>query len=169
MPFIKNEFYNHPERFESAFEPFTKVTDIFINGIYWDPRSPQFFTLEDMKQPDFKIEVIADVTCDIAPEASVPSTLMPSTIAEPVYSYNPHNQSVGAAFAADSIDVMAIDNLPNELPRDASEFFGKQFIENILPDLLHREHSAIIHNATIAQYGGLTPLYEYLKDYAEGK
>lgn len=167
MPFVKNEFYNHPERFESAFEPFTKVTDVFINGIYWDPRSPQFFTLEDMKKEDFKIKVIADVTCDIAPEASIPSTLEPSTIAEPVYGYNPDNQQLTTPFQIDSIDVMAIDNLPNELPRDASEFFGKQFIENILPDLLHHEHSAIIHNATIAQYGGLTPLYEYLSDYAK--
>ncbi len=164
-PFVKNEFYNHPERFESAFEPFTKVTDVFINGIYWNPRSPQFFTLEDMKSPDFKIKVIADVTCDIAPESSVPSTLEPSTIAEPVYGYHPQTQRIEAPYQPNVIDVMAIDNLPNELPRDASEFFGKQFIENILSELLHYEDSAIMENATLTKQGNLTPMYEYLKDY----
>jgi saccharopine dehydrogenase (NAD+, L-lysine forming) len=169
LPFIKNEFYNHPERFESAFTPYTKVTDIFINGIYWDPRSPQFFSLAEMRNLDFKIEVIADVTCDIAPAASIPSTLQPSTIAEPVYGYNPITENIDYPFQKNGIDVMAIDNLPNELPRDASEFFGKQFIENILSELLHLEHSAIIHNATICQNGKLTPLYEYLQDYANEK
>ena len=71
-----------------------------------------------------------------------------------------------APFQTHVIDVMSIDNLPNELPRDASEFFGKQFIENILPDLLHIEHSGIIQGATICAEGKLTPLFEYLSDYA---
>ena len=169
MPFVKNEFYNHPERFDSAFEPYTKVTDIFINGIYWDARSPQFFSKEDMKKSDFKIEVIADVTCDIAPESSVPSTLEPSTIADPVYGYNPQTEQIEAPYQSHVIDVMAIDNLPNELPRDASEFFGKQFIENILSELLHYEDSIITENARITKNGDLTPTFEYLRDYVEGK
>jgi alanine dehydrogenase len=169
MPFVKNEFYNHPERFDSAFEPYTKVTDIFINGIYWDARSPQFFSKEDMKKSDFKIEVIADVTCDIAPESSVPSTLEPSTIADPVYGYNPQTEQIEAPYQTHVIDVMAIDNLPNELPRDASEFFGKQFIENILSELLHYEDSVIMENARITKNGDLTPTFEYLRDYVEGK
>lgn len=167
-PFVKNEFYNHPERFESAFAPYTKVTDVFINGIYWDSRSPQFFSLSDMKAADFKIKVIADVTCDIAPQSSVPSTLQPSTIEDPVYGYNPQTEQIAEPFQENVIDVMAIDNLPNELPRDASDFFGKQFIENILGELLHQEASAIIANATITKDGDLTPMFEYLRDYAEG-
>ena len=166
LPFVKNEFYNHPERFESSFEPFTKVTDIFINGIFWNNDAPQFFTLEDMKKVDFNIKVIADVTCDIAPVSSVPSTLFASTIADPVFGYNPKTMQAEVPFQAHVIDVMSIDNLPNELPRDASEFFGKQFIENILPDLLHIEHSGIIQGATICAEGHLTPLFEYLSDYA---
>lgn len=169
MPFVKNEFYNHPERFESAFEPYTKVTDIFINGIYWDSKSPQFFSLDQMCHPEFKIKVIADVTCDIAPASSIPSTLEPSTIANPVYGYNPLTKSIESPFQENVIDVMAIDNLPNELPRDASEFFGKQFIENILSELLHIEDSIIIQSATICKEGKLTPYYEYLKDYVIGQ
>lgn len=168
MPFVKNEFYNHPERFESAFEPYTKVTDIFINGIYWDPRSPQFFSLNQMRNSEFKIKVIADITCDIAPASSVPSTLEPSTIANPVYGYNPFTEGIESPFQDNVIDVMAIDNLPNELPRDASEFFGKQFIENILSELLHLDHSVIIQNATICKDGKLTPYYDYLHDYVVG-
>ena len=166
LPFVKNEFYNHPERFESCFEPFSKVTDIFINGIFWNNDAPQFFTLEDMKKNDFNISVIADVTCDIAPVSSVPSTLFASTIAEPVFGYNPKTMQAEAPFQPNVIDVMSIDNLPNELPRDASEFFGKQFIENILSDLLHIENSGVIQGATICSEGKLTALFEYLSDYA---
>jgi alanine dehydrogenase len=168
QPFVKNEFYNHPERYESAFAPYAEVTDIFINAIFWDSRSPRFFSLEDMKDPGFKIKVIADITCDIAPESSVPSTFKASTIVDPVYGYNPQTGTIQAPFSPEVIDVMAIDNLPNELPRDSSEFFGKQFIENILSELLHEENSAIIDNATICRDGKLTPMFEYLTDYAAG-
>jgi ABC-type uncharacterized transport system YnjBCD substrate-binding protein len=118
-----------------------------------------------MKNPEFKIKVIADVTCDIAPESSVPSTLEASTIAAPVYGYNPETQQIEVPYQPNVIDVMAIDNLPNELPRDASEFFGKQFIENILSELLHYEDSAIMENATLTKQGKLTPMFDYLKDY----
>jgi saccharopine dehydrogenase (NAD+, L-lysine forming) len=165
LPFVKNEFYNHPERFESNFLPYTRVTDIFINGIFWDNHAPQFFTIEDMKRADFKIKVIADITCDIAPKSSVPSTLFATTIAEPVFGYNPITEQAEKPFSPDVIDVMSIDNLPNELPRDASEFFGNQFIENILPELLHHEQSVIIDGATICKNGDLTPYFEYLRDY----
>ena len=121
-----------------------------------------------MKDPGFKIKVIADITCDIAPESSVPSTFKASTIVDPVYGYNPQTGTIQAPFSPEVIDVMAIDNLPNELPRDSSEFFGKQFIENILSELLHEENSAIIDNATICRDGKLTPMFEYLTDYAAG-
>ena len=168
QPFVKNEFYNHPERFESTFAPYAEVSDIFINAIFWDSRSPVFFSLDDMAKPSFKIKVIADITCDIAPKSSVPSTLRASTIAEPVYGYNPKTREIEKPFAEHVIDVMAIDNLPNELPRDASAFFGKQFIENILTELLHQENSAVIDNATICRNGVLTPMFEYLSDYAAG-
>ena len=168
QPFVKSEFYTHPERFESAFSPYAAETDIFINAIFWDSRSPRFFSLDDMDKPSFKIKVIADVTCDIAPESSVPSTLRASTIVDPVYGYNPKTRTIERPFSPDVIDVMAIDNLPNELPRDASDFFGRQFIENILTELLHQDNSAIIENATICRDGKLTPMFEYLSDFAQG-
>jgi hypothetical protein len=118
-----------------------------------------------MQAPDFQLKVIADISCDIAPDSSVPSTLRASTIAEPVYGFDPVSGLETRAFHAGSVDMMAIDNLPSELPRDASAFFGKQLIDNILPELLHVGDSAIIHRGTIAADGNLTEPFAYLFDY----
>lgn len=166
-PFDKKTFYKQPELFKSIFEPFRKVSDIMINGIYWDNQAPVFFDKEDMKQADFAIKVIADVTCDIAPVSSVPSTLRPSTIADPIYGYDPKTESEAAPFSENVIDVMAIDNLPNELPRDASEAFGEQFIEHVVGELQDLKNSEIISKASIAIDGHLGKHYKYLSDFAE--
>jgi len=92
-PFVKQDFYSDPDQYQIKFQPYSKVADIFINGIYWDPNAPAFFTKDEMKAADFAIKVIADVTCDIAPEASIPSTIRPSTIADPIYGYDPMTAS----------------------------------------------------------------------------
>jgi len=163
--FEKPHFYAHGEEYVSTFAPYTRRADIFINGIYYDGRAPMFFTAEDMATPDFSIQVIADISCDIVPDASVPTTLRASTIADPVYGINRFTGEECPAHASDSVDVMAIDNLPSELPRDASEFFGIQLIDNVLPELLHEEDSAVIARAVIAESGRLTDHYAYLSDY----
>ncbi len=165
--FNKSEFYAHPDLYESNFKPYTTVSDIFINGIYFDPKAPAFFSLEDMRRHDFKIEVIADVTCDIAPESSVPSTIKASTIADPVFGFDPKTEQETEAFLLDAIDIMSIDNLPNELPRDASDFFGRQFLSNVLPELLHFDDSEILQKASIINNGDLTSNFEYLREYLE--
>lgn len=162
--FENQEYYAHPDHFESAFAPFTRVADIMINGIYWDNRAPQFFTKEEMQSPDFRIQVIADVTCDIAPVSSIPSTLRASTIADPVFGYEPHAGVETAPYQEGCIDMMTIDNLPNELPRDASQAFGEQFIEHILPEFFKKE-SAILERATVARKGQLGPHFQYLAEY----
>jgi len=162
--FDKADFYAHPEIHHSTFEPYFQNADIFINGIFWDDRSPAFFSIEDMRRPDFRIRVIADVTCDIAPLSSVPSTLRASTIADPIYGYDPFTNQEATAHQPHVIDMMAIDNLPNEMPRDASAAFGEQFIEHILPELL-KPQSAVIERATIAENGSITTRFEYLEDY----
>jgi len=162
--FDKADFYAHPEIHHSSFDPYFQTADIFINGIFWDDQSPAFFSIEDMRRPDFRIRVIADVTCDIAPLSSVPSTIRASTIADPIYGFDPFTNQETAPYQPYGIDVMAIDNLPNEMPRDASAAFGEQFIEHILPELL-KPQSAIIERATIAENGCLTKHFEYLEDY----
>jgi alanine dehydrogenase len=157
-------YHAHPELYKSTFYPFTKAADVFINGIYWDKRIPVFFTEEHMREKDFNIKVIGDITCDIAPEASVPSTIRSTIIEEPVFGYDAQTCKECEPYQTDSIDVMAIDNLPNELPRDASEDFGNMLISRVIPRLL-KEWSTTINKATIALDGKLNEPYEYLSDY----
>lgn len=164
--FSKQDFYKKPKEFESAFAPFTAVADVFINGIYWDSDAPAFFKQEDMTDPGFHIQVIADVTCDIAPLSSVPSTIRASTIAEPVFGFDPKLGVEIPAGSPEGIDIMSIDNLPSELPRDASRAFGEQFIAHILPEFF-KEHSEVLERATIAADGKLTPRYAYLQGYVD--
>lgn len=162
------DFYANPGDYKGTFEPYFKASDIFINGIYWDKRAPAFFTNDDMLRKDFQIRVIADVTCDIAPVSSVPSTLKASTIADPIFGYDPETQQETPPHQPHAVDMMTIDNLPSELPRDASRAFGEQFIRAILPELL-KEKSDVIERATIAANGKLTERYRYLQDYVDGK
>jgi len=163
--FHTRDFYQHPQEYRSAFAPFTRCTDIFINGIYWDNQAPAFFTAEEMKSPDFRIRVIADVTCDIAPVSSIPATLRPSSIANPVYGYDPALMEESAPHLPHVIDMMAIDNLPSEMPRDASRAFGEMFISHILHELMS-PGSPVIERATIAEHGRLGKHFQYLSDYA---
>lgn len=167
-PFDIQEFYRHPEQFKSTFLPFTEKADILIAAAYWDPAAPVLFTPEDMKQKAFKLKIIADITCDI--EGSIPSTLRPSEIEDPVYDYNPATASEAPAFSSNShVHVMAIDNLPCELPRDSSRDFGEMFLSHILPALMEEDPSGVLERATIAQQGQLSPRYQYLQAYVEGK
>jgi alanine dehydrogenase len=162
--FDLNDFFKHPEHFVSKFNPFTKVTDLYISAHYWDPRSPRMFSIEDMQAPDFRISVIADITCDI--NGSVPTTIRSCTISNPFYGYNIVKQSEDLPFTKDTICIMAVDNLPCELPRDASDDFGKDLTDRVLPYLFQNDPDRVIERATICKDGRLTPPFEYLKDYA---
>jgi len=157
-------FYNNPQDYESDFHHFLPAADIMINGIYWDNKAPAFFTPEQMTDPSFRIKVISDVPCDIAPVSSIPSTLKASTIAEPIFGYDPVTQKETKPHGSKIIDMMTIDNLPNELPRDASTAFGEMFIEHVIPELLKPE-SAFIERATITKNGDLGTHFEYLRAY----
>ena len=163
----RKHFYQHGADYESTFAPYAAVADVFVNGIFWDGKAPAFFSAEAMRSENFRIRTIADVTCDIAPAASVPSTLKASTIADPVFGYDPVTGRETAPFAAHVIDVMSIDNLPSELPRDASKAFGDILIEAILPEF-DRPQSDILDRATITADGALGPRYTYLQDFARG-
>lgn len=164
QPFSFSNFVKHPDDYISSFLPYTKVTDILITGHYWDPRSPLFFTKEDMKNPGFRISIVADISCDV--HGPIPCTVRASTIADPFYAYNPCLEVEEPAFSRPAnITVMAVDNLPGELPRDASQDFGKQLIQNVLYDLLHDMESPMIRRATITENGDLTANYSYLGEY----
>lgn len=166
-PFEIKDFFANPSDYKSTFNDFLPISNILVAGAFWHPAAPVLFTQEDAKSDNFKIEVIADVTCDI--EGSIPSTKRPSTIADPIYDYNPDTSKDEAAFSSDkNITVMAVDNLPNELPRDASDAFGRQMIDNVLEDLFVSSNG-VVKGATITHNKKLTDKFSYLQDYVDGK
>lgn len=165
--FDMNHFFKNPIMYESTFRDYTKVTDFYIPCHFWDQESPVFFTKEDVKQDWFNISVIADVSCDIA--EPIPTTLRPSTIADPFYGYIPKNESEGDPWDKNNITVMAVDNLPGELPRDASTDFGKLLTDKVFESMFGEDSLGIIERASITKNRKLTPLYSYLQDFAEGK
>ena len=165
--FNRKDFYQNPENYKSIFEPYTKVTDFMINGIYWNPKAPIFFSKADMRAADFSIKVIADITCDI--NGSIPATTKATVIGDSTFGYDVQTEQEVAPYLADTVDIMSIDNLPNELPRDASEMFGNALFEHIIPELLAAETSKIIEKASIVKNVDLTKKYEYLRDYVNGK
>jgi saccharopine dehydrogenase (NAD+, L-lysine forming) len=162
--FDLNDFFSHPEHFVSKFVPFTKETDLYISAHYWDPRSPKMFTTDDIKAPDFHISVIADITCDI--NGSVPTTIRAATISAPFYGYNIKTDKEDLPFTKDSICVMAVDNLPCELPRDSSDDFGRDLTERVIPHILGQDPDGVIGRATICENGKLSERFRYLADYA---
>ncbi len=164
MNFDMDHFKAHPEMYRSTFGKFSKHCDLLIHCTFWNPRSPVLFSKAEMRSNDFRISVIADVTCDI--NGSIPSTSQASTIENPFYGYNPITEEIGLPFTNDTITVMAVDNLPCELPRNASEDFGKELLEKVLPSLLNLDDAALIDRGSIAKDGQLTKRFEYLKDYA---
>jgi alanine dehydrogenase len=166
--FNRNEFYDNPGLYEGDFLKYTKVADVLIAGAFWDPRAPVLFTKEEAMRPEFKTRIIGDITCDI--EGSIPSTKKPATVDEPVYDYDPTTDSIQPEFSEESnITVMAVDNLPCELPRDASESFGDELINNVLPHLLGDDKEEVIKNATIAENGRLTKRFSYLQAFLNGE
>ncbi|MFP4025046.1 MAG: NAD(P)-dependent oxidoreductase [Thiohalospira sp.] len=168
MQFNLQHFFKHPEEYESTFKPYTKVTDLFIACHYWDPKSPKFITKEDYLDPDFKITVIADVSCDV--NGPIASTVRASTIADPFYGYNPETGEAERPFISPkNITVMAVDNLPGELPRNASTDFGKDLMDKVFPSLFGHDDTGMIERATITKDGKLTERYAYLQNYLEGK
>ena len=162
----KSEFYKQPELYCSSFMDYVKQADIFIAGHYYSSGSPYLFTREDTKYSDFKIKVVADVSCDI--NGPVACTIKPSTIADPIYGYDKQTGQEVDFSNEDAIAVMAVDNLPCELPKDASEDFGNEILEKILPSLIMSDDEQIIENATICKNGDLTPNFEYLRNYVNG-
>lgn len=161
------DFYNHPEKYESDFMRFAKVTDYFIAGHFYGDGSPFLFTREDAKSEDFNIKLVADISCDI--DGPVASTIRPSTIENPIYGYNSATASEVDFRAENAITVMAVDNLPCELPKDASEGFGKLFLEHVIPAFYNDDKDGVLARAKMTENGKLTPRYSYLQDFVDGK
>lgn len=160
------EFYKDPSPYESDFFRFAKVTDLYMAGHFYGVGAPAFFTKEDAKKEDFNIKVIADISCDF--NGPIPSTIRASTIAQPFYGYDPKNESETAFDASGAITVMAVDNLPCEIPHDASEGFGEMFLTDVLPAFFNGDKDGILERARMTQNGKLTERFNYLQDYVDG-
>ncbi len=161
-------FFTHPDEFISTFETYTRIADMYIAAHFWDPKSPKFITKEQARNPEFNIKVIADISCDVD-NAPIASTLRSSTIDDPFYDYNPVTEKEEPAFSSDkNITVMAVDNLPGELPRDASEAFGEAMFEKVVPAFTNGDKDSILERATIAKDGKLTSHFSYLEDWVNG-
>ena len=163
----KADFFANPEQYKSNFFRFAKVTDLYIAGHFYGEGAPYLFTREDAKHLDFKIKVVADVSCDI--DGPVATTIRPSTIADPIYGYDPVSESETDFTDPDAIAVMAVDNLPCELPRDASIGFGDAFLKNVIPAFFNGDKNGVLQRARMTQNGKLTKRYSYLQDYVDGK
>ncbi len=159
----REDFHTNPEHYHCTFIPYTHKTDILMNGIYWDNNIPRLFEWEDIANQSFSIQTIADITDDH--NGSVPCNIGDATIADPVYGVNKSNHTRTGPYLPGSIDMMAVSNLPNELPRDASRYFGEQLIKFVLEDLISGT-SDIIDRATIVKDGKLTKRFTYLEEYA---
>lgn len=161
------DFISHPADYESDFEKFTKVSDIYFAGHFYDNEAPRILTREMLQSKDCQIKVVADISCDV--NGPIACTLRSSTIAEPLYGYYPLEDKEVDVFHPAAIVVMAVDNLPCEIPKDASEGFGQQFLEHVIPAFFNGDKDGILARAKMTENGKLTPRFDYLQDYVDGK
>ena len=161
------DFYNNPKEYISDFEKFTTVSDIYITGHFHANEAPVILTREMLQSKDCKIKVVADISCDV--NGPIACTLRSSTIAEPLYGYFPNENREVDVFHPAAIVVMAVDNLPCELPKDASEGFGEVVLQQVLPAFFNGDKDGILQRAKITEKGKLTPRFSYLQDFVDGK
>lgn len=161
------DFYHNPQDYTSNFERFTKVADIFMAGHFHGNNAPDILTQDMLKAADCKIKVVADISCDV--DGPIACTIKASTIAEPFFGYLPSEHKEVPYTHPGSIMVMSVDNLPCELPKDASEGFGEMFMKHVIPAFFNGDKDGILQRAKITENGNLTPRFAYLQDYVDGK
>jgi len=161
------DFFNNAQDYESTFIRFAKVSDLYIAGHFFGDGAPYLFTRKDAKSEDFNIKVVADISCDV--DGPVASTIRSSTIENPIYGYNPKTESEVDYMDKKAIGVMAVDNLPCELPDNASRGFGTMFYDSVISAFFNNDKGGILTRAKMTENGKLTPRFEYLQDYVDGK
>ncbi|WP_296145081.1 NAD(P)-dependent oxidoreductase [uncultured Flavobacterium sp.] len=165
-PSDKNDFYKNPKEYTSDFERFANVSDIFMAAHFYGNDAPVILTREMLLSKDNAIKIVADISCDV--DGPIACTIKASTIAEPLFGYHPGENKEVDVFHPAAIVVMSIDNLPCELPKDASEGFGEMFMQHVIPAFFNGDKDGILERAKITENGKLTPRFEYLHDYVEG-
>lgn len=166
-PSSKKDFFTNPKAYISDFERFTKVSDIYIAGHFYANDAPVILTREMLLASDCKLKVVADVSCDV--NGPIACSLRASTIQDPFYGYYPFENKEVDVFHPAAIVVMAVDNLPCELPKDASEGFGEMFLEHVIPAFFNGDKDGILERAKMTENGKLSSNFSYLQDYVDGK
>ncbi|WP_348799661.1 NAD(P)-dependent oxidoreductase [Flavobacterium adhaerens] len=161
------DFHNNPSEYISDFEKFTKVSDIYITAHFHANEAPVILTREMLNASDCKLKIVADISCDV--NGPIACTLRSSTIAEPLYGYLPNEDKEVDLFHPAAVVVMAVDNLPCELPKDASEGFGEMFSQSVIPAFFNGDKDGILQRAKITENGKLTQRFSYLQDYVDEK
>jgi len=159
----KTDFYENPKDYISDFKRFTKVSDVFIAGHFYGNDAPIILSREMLLANDNKIKIVADISCDV--EGPIACTIKASTIADPFFGYHPFEDKEVDVFHPAAIVVMSVDNLPCELPKDASEGFGEMFMEHVVPAFFNGDKDGILQRAKMTENGKLTKRFEYLQDY----
>jgi alpha-aminoadipic semialdehyde synthase len=172
--FNLQEYYENPHLYRGIFHRYLKRLTILMNCIYWDKRYPRLITkylLEEYFTGQMKLQVVGDISVDI--NGAIEFTEKTTTPDNPVYVYNPIRRDIIDGFAGTGVVVMAVDNLPCELPRESSKEFSDSLI-NFIPSIVKTDYSKNYHNldlpdeikkALILHNGRLTPDYQYINKY----
>ncbi|NNK74213.1 MAG: alanine dehydrogenase [Flavobacteriaceae bacterium] len=161
------DFFDHPEDYDSTFNRYSKVSDLYIAGHFYGEGAPYLITRNDAKSKDFNISVVADISCDV--DGPVACTIRSSTIEDPIYGYDPVQETEVGFMENGAIAVMAVDNLPCEVPDNASRGFGFMFLKYVMPAFFNDDADGILKRAKMTEKGKLTPRFSYLQDYVDGK
>ena len=157
------DFFNNPHEYENNFERFANVADLYIAGHFYSAGSPIIISEDMMLDPNFKISVIADVSCDL--NIPIASTIRSSTIENPIYGYNKFTNEETDYHSPLAIAVMAVDNLPCELPKDSSDGFGENFAKYVIPAFFNNDKDGVLQRALMTKNGKLTERFSYLQNY----
>jgi alanine dehydrogenase len=164
--FDKKDFYANPSQYKSIFAKFALEADMYIACHFWANTSPIIISRDDFKT-NKRLKVVADVSCDI--DGPIACTLKPSTISNPFFGYNTATETIDDYKIADNVMVMSVDNLPCELPKDASEDFGSELLKHILPALFVEDPDKIIERGSETNSKGeLTEYFSFLTSYVNG-
>ena len=172
--FELKDYYEHPEKYKSVFHQYIPYLSILMNCIYWDARYPRLVTIDFMKKNfdrDFKLQIIGDISVDI--EGAIEFTKKATTPDNPVFVYNPKTNDITDGYTGEGVVVMAVDNLPCELPRESSKSFSETLLR-FIPDIVNADFSMDFENlslpseikkAVILYHGKLTAAYEYINKF----
>jgi alanine dehydrogenase len=167
VTFVKSEFYSTPELYKSTFGRYVSKTDMYIPCHFWSAKSPVILTQEDLQSADNRIQVIADISCDV--DGPIAATIRASKIGNPIFGYDPQTGQEVDYSNEGAIAVMSIDNLPCELPKDASEDFGNELLKHVLPRLFGKDPDQMIAKGSETTLDGeLTEGFKYLENYVKG-